>query len=125
MVYCISDIHGDYERYIAMLNFINFSDDDTLYVLGDVIDRGKQGVEILLDIMGRPNVFMIMGNHEQMCLATLGRYSEIGARQLWQQNGGSVTYRALVYGRAKEKRGKIFPFQLPHRGCYVRLNSFR
>ena len=110
MIYCISDIHGEYERYIAMLNLIGFSDDDTLYVLGDVIDRGKQGIEILLDIMKRPNVFMITGNHEQMCLATLGHNNEIGARHLWQQNGGSNTYRAMVYGRAKEQRWKIIHF---------------
>ena len=39
MTYCISDIHGEYGRYLEMLEKINFSDEDKLYVLGDVIDR--------------------------------------------------------------------------------------
>ena len=80
MVYCIADIHGEYNRFFAMLGQIGFSDTDTLYVLGDVIDRGKHGVETLMDIIVRPNVQMILGNHEQMCLATLGANSEVGAR---------------------------------------------
>ena len=39
MVYCISDIHGDYARFQQMLHTIGFSDEDTLYIIGDVIDR--------------------------------------------------------------------------------------
>lgn len=66
MIYAMSDIHGDYERYKAMLEKIRFSDHDTLYVLGDVIDRGDGGVQILQDMMMRPNVIPIKGNHEYM-----------------------------------------------------------
>jgi serine/threonine protein phosphatase 1 len=40
MTYVIADIHGCYEQYKALLEKINFSASDTLYVLGDVIDRG-------------------------------------------------------------------------------------
>ena len=39
MIYYMSDVHGAYERYLKMLEAINFSDEDTLYVLGDAIDR--------------------------------------------------------------------------------------
>ena len=35
-------------------------------MLGDVLDRGPQGVEILLDMMMRPNIVPILGNHEYM-----------------------------------------------------------
>lgn len=40
MVYCISDLHGDYFKYRALLENLSFQSRDTLYVLGDVIDRG-------------------------------------------------------------------------------------
>ena len=110
MNYCISDIHGEYDRYIAMLKLINFSDDDTLYVLGDVIDRGADGVKILRDIMERPNVKMILGNHEYMCLATLGPNNQIGARDLWTQNGGGSTYNDLMYAMPVKERMKILRF---------------
>lgn len=71
MIYCISDIHGDYIRYTTMLKMINFTEDDTLYVLGDILDRGDEGMKILLDMMLRPNVYPILGNHEYMALQTL------------------------------------------------------
>ncbi len=71
MIYCIADIHGDYIRYETILKMINFSDDDTLYVLGDVVDRGDEGLKILLDMMQRPNVIPILGNHEYMAIQSL------------------------------------------------------
>ena len=64
--YVMSDIHGDYERYCTMLQLIQFKDTDTLYVLGDVLDRGPHGMKILQDMMLRPNVYPILGNHEYM-----------------------------------------------------------
>ena len=48
-VYAMSDLHGCYERYIKMLDEINLCDDDTLYILGDVVDRGDGGIKILQD----------------------------------------------------------------------------
>lgn len=108
--YCMSDIHGEYDRYIDMLMLINFTDEDTLYIIGDVIDRGKRGVDILLDIMGRPNVRLLMGNHERMCIDDLGPISVYGGRQLWQSNGGSVTRSDLLYKRSAAERGKIIRY---------------
>ena len=43
MIYVISDLHGCYEEYIKMLELINFNGNDTLYVLGDICDRGNYG----------------------------------------------------------------------------------
>ena len=68
--YCMSDIHGEIDRYIAMLDAIHFSNEDLLYIIGDVIDRHPGGIDILRDIMKRPNIHMLMGNHEMMCLDT-------------------------------------------------------
>ena len=109
MVYCISDIHGEYDRYMAMLEKIQLSDSDTLYVIGDVIDRNPHGVEILLDIMQRDNVQMILGNHEQMCIDDL-HWHEWDARKLWQNNGGSCTRRELLYKRSAPERNRILQF---------------
>ena len=97
MIYCMSDIHGELDRFKAMLDLINFSSDDTLYIIGDVIDRHPGGVEILKIIKDTPNMFMLLGNHEQMCLDTLGPNSVYGSRRLWLENGGSNTYRELLY----------------------------
>ena len=37
MTYVMSDIHGEYDKYRKMLEQIDFCDEDTLYVLGDVV----------------------------------------------------------------------------------------
>lgn len=71
MIYAIADIHGQYDRYLALLKEIRFGAADTLFVLGDVIDRGPQGMDILRDMMLRPNVYPILGNHEYMAALTL------------------------------------------------------
>lgn len=59
-----SDLHGRYDRWITLPEKIGLRQGDILYVLGDVIDRGPDGCKILLDMMSRPNVIPILGNHE-------------------------------------------------------------
>ena len=115
MIYCMSDIHGEIDRFHEMLSLIQFSQEDTLYILGDVIDRTPGGVDLLNLILEAPNMIMLLGNHEQMCLDTLGPYSLYGSRQLWQQNGGSSTYRHLLYISSKVEKSRILRFlsQLP------------
>ncbi|RKJ74081.1 hypothetical protein D7X33_20045 [Butyricicoccus sp. 1XD8-22] len=74
MIYAMSDIHGCVDRYREMLDLIGFVPRDTLYTLGDAIDRGPDGVQILQDMMFRPDVFPILGNH-------LGRFMKCGLCQ--------------------------------------------
>lgn len=110
MIYCMADIHGEIDRFQAMLSLINFSDQDTLYILGDVIDRRPGGVEILKIIIETTNMIMLLGNHEKMCLDTLGPNSVYGIRALWKQNGGSSTYRELLYVCSPAERHRILRF---------------
>ena len=110
MIYCMSDIHGEIDRYHQMLERINFSEKDTLYIIGDVIDRHPGGVDILKEIMGAPNIIMLLGNHERMCLDTMGSENVYGSRALWQQNGGRGTYRELLYVCSRDERLKILRF---------------
>lgn len=110
MIYCISDIHGEIMRWKTMLDLIQLSDADTLYVLGDVIDRNPHGVEILQDIMQRPNVHMILGNHEQMMLDSFWNSYTADARSLWKRNGGSSTYRSMVYRISTGERLRILRY---------------
>lgn len=118
MIYCVSDIHGHGEKYDALLQRIRLRPEDTLYVLGDVIDRGPNGIRILQDIMARPNVVPILGNHEltaAVCLSWLLEEvteeslraleeSRLGALQDWMANGGEPTLRALGRLDREEQR---------------------
>jgi len=111
MTYVLSDIHGDYHRYGQMLELIGFSDDDELYVLGDVIDRGEEPLRVLEDMSMRPNVYPILGNHELMAVWVLRRlcvevtddnYASqvdeklLEALSLWRLDGGQTTLDAFL-----------------------------
>lgn len=71
MQYAVSDIHGRYDKYTELLRRLDLKQSDTLYVLGDMIDRGPDGLKILLDISMRPNVVPFLGNHEYAALTCL------------------------------------------------------
>lgn len=110
MIYTMADLHGEFDRYQAMLERIRFSPEDTLYILGDVVDRGGiGGIDILLDIMDRPNVTMLLGNHENMCLKAIDHPDDQRAVNHWLPNGGQATYDALC--RLEERdRDRVLNF---------------
>ena len=100
MVYVLSDIHGNERRFNSIMQQIDLRPEDTLYVLGDVIDRHPGGIRILRKLMAMPNAGMILGNHEYMMLRALGcpydDYRDDGrARDHWYRNGGKVTHNHL------------------------------
>ena len=114
MKYVMSDIHGRYDKYADMLELIHFSEEDELYILGDVIDRGPDGIKILMDIMNRSNVHMVLGNHELMAIQTMIAETEnevIENLDLWMWNGGGNTYKDLV-DLSEEKISEIVLFLL-------------
>ena len=43
MVYIMSDIHGRKDCFDDMLKQIKLTENDTLYILGDVVDRNSDG----------------------------------------------------------------------------------
>lgn len=73
MIYVMSDIHGYYNKYIDVLNNINLQDNDTLYILGDVVDKGEYGCKILLDMMKHHNIIALLGNHDNMAKTFLSK----------------------------------------------------
>ena len=64
MRYVISDIHGEYDLFVKLLEKIKFSDADEMYVCGDIIEKGSGTVKLAKLILSMPNVHAIMGNHE-------------------------------------------------------------
>ena len=64
MVYVCSDIHADYNLFIKLLNKINFSRNDVMYIGGDVLDKGQNSIKLLQFTKNTPNIHTIVGNHE-------------------------------------------------------------
>lgn len=87
MTYCISDIHGCYERFMELLKIIRFTpSSDSLYVLGDAIDRGMQPMECLMYIIEKNKVYFIPGNHELMMLDFYDNKNDT-----WRLNDNDIT----------------------------------
>ena len=43
----IGDVHGHYDTLIALLDSIAPNNDDRIYFLGDLIDRGPKSAEVV------------------------------------------------------------------------------
>ena len=110
MTYVISNIHGNYSKFKEMLDTISFSDDDIMYVLGDVVDYGDETMEIVCDLSVRMNVYPVMGEHDATAYKMLSGFDNmlkkggtpsadfIAEMQAWSQDGGDKTlasFRAL------------------------------
>lgn len=67
MKYVISDIHGCFDTFMSLLKKAKFDENkDTLYILGDIVDRGPkiwETYEWVRERFGK-SVYMICGNHE-------------------------------------------------------------
>ena len=109
MIYVMSDIHGCGNMYHEMLRKIQFCDSDHLYILGDAIDRGPDGISILEDIMRRRNVTMLLGNHEHMMLDAIFHPEDDMINFRWESNGAYPTYQSFCL-LAKEKQEAILDF---------------
>lgn len=103
--YVMADLHGRYDAYMKILEKIQFSEDDMLYIVGDILDRGPNPIKIVLDLIDRPNVVCLAGNHEYMalqCLKFLRKevtdesLQQLGTDMIekilnWQLNGSAST----------------------------------
>ena len=109
MIYVSSDLHGcNPKDFRNLLDQAGFCDDDFLFILGDVIDRGDWGAELLLWLTQQPNIQLILGNHEALMLTCSFLFDEvseesldnltlkeIGLVQNWIDNGGGPTLKGL------------------------------
>ena len=94
-VYVMSDLHGEADLFHEMLERIGFSETDTLYILGDVIDRGPDGIQLLQEIIRTPNMIMLMRSHEYMMLHHYRDSHNCKMIPNWNQYGNSGTIRAF------------------------------
>lgn len=103
--YVIADIHGEYDMFMDLLRKIQLKEEDTLYILGDILDKGPHPMQVLLKIMEMPNAVCMVGNHELMALECLEfLMTEITEKSIekldekmvgnllsWQSNGSRTT----------------------------------
>ena len=116
MIYVMSDIHGKLNMFKQMLKKIRFSDNDTLYLLGDYVDRGEEPIETVQFIKSKKNFMPIAGNHDLMAYTLLSAYDVINVQDydtqleikdrisFWlNRNGGETTFSAYKLLSSGEK----------------------
>ena len=69
MTYVMSDPHGEYKLFVALMRKIKLTNKDRLYICGDVIDKGDRSVKLLKTLLALPNVYLIKGNHEESLIS--------------------------------------------------------
>lgn len=109
MIYVTSDLHGIHpDAFRTMLERAGFAEEDFLFILGDVIDRGEHGAELLLWLTNQPNMQLILGNHEALLMACDFLFDQVSDESLtrltpenmallenWIFNGGAPTLKGL------------------------------
>ncbi|MFT6985714.1 MAG: putative phosphodiesterase [Psychromonas sp.] len=84
--YFVGDLHGKYALLRQALQKINFDfDNDRLFSVGDLIDRGEEPFQCLL--LAQENWFIpVLGNHEQFLIEC--EDNDINKKIGWYLNGG-------------------------------------
>jgi len=102
-LFVMSDLHGQFVLLQLMLEKIGFTDEDELYILGDIMDRGPNSIDIYYFVQSMPNIHMLKGNHEIMMRQSLQmalKYNDLDDERsnpyrLWKQNGGYKTVDSI------------------------------
>jgi serine/threonine protein phosphatase 1 len=94
----IGDIHGHYKGLMMLMDAIAPTQEDEVYFLGDLIDRGPQSAQVVSFVMESP-YYCLLGNHEQMLvnILTQGR-NPAPVVQAWLYSGGQATVASYQQG---------------------------
>lgn len=87
-LFVVGDIHADFKQLQKHLSQIQFNQHDMLFCCGDLIDRGPQSLECLNWCLETPNVYSVLGNHEDMAIRAILEHSSYWLKN-WVNNGGS------------------------------------
>lgn len=65
-LFFVSDVHGELDKLLQLLQDVSFSPSDVLICCGDLIDRGPKSLETLEFFLLKENAFFVQGNHDSM-----------------------------------------------------------
>ena len=106
-LFAIGDIHGCAIALRTLLEAIDPQPEDSIVVLGDVVDCGpdsKGVLEQLITLSSRCHLAVLLGNHEEMLLNALDSRSEFN---YWFKLGGEQTLRS--YSSAIRPGPEVIP----------------
>ncbi len=93
--YVFSDVHGHHRTLERLLERVSPSDEDVVWILGDMVDRGPDPVSVMRTCRALAKGHILMGNHEDMMLCAFKNPRDITQRFQWEINGGATTAKGL------------------------------
>ena len=94
MTFVIGDIHGAFKALKQCLERSNFNyTEDTLIVLGDVVDGWNEVPECIEELLKIRNLIYVWGNHDWWCNKW---FKEGWSHPMWEEQGGRATKEAYI-----------------------------
>lgn len=118
--YVLADTHGRIEPFRELLAAA--PEGARIIHLGDIADRGRYPYECYQEIASRPDMVLVMGNHDMMAKKVLLQldmplYAYSLWSQVWLRNGGGATMKAFSGNEEREallstvlERQKLYHF---------------
>jgi len=103
--FVIGDVHGCSKTFKRLLEIVGLDRTDTLFLLGDLIDRGPDSRGVIETILRLQKdgfgIQPIRGNHEEMLLLAerTGVFDDL---LLWLHNGGDATLKSYGVDHPKD-----------------------
>lgn len=95
--YVFSDVHGHHKTLERLLERVSLCDEDEVWVLGDMVDRGPDPISVIRTCQSFKNGHVLMGNHEAMMLDFVHNPTVELASFQWEMNGGYTTKEGLSH----------------------------
>lgn len=114
-IWTFGDIHGYLRHFKQLLDFIPLAPEDSIVLLGDVIDRGPDSAAVLRQIhtlKETREVVLLRGNHEAMLLQARSNRQYL---PFWIECGGGATldsYDAKSFNDMPEEDWRLFESSL-------------
>lgn len=109
--YACSDLHGMWNLWEQISEYCD--ETDTIYFLGDSIDRGVDGLRIMESLLKDKRVTYLLGNHEEFFLEVAPQLIGLNEEEilvstnddfyLWLCNGGYDTMKAFTHLTKEEQ----------------------
>jgi serine/threonine protein phosphatase 1 len=110
-IFAIGDIHGCINTFQKLLDEIRLRKSDTIYCIGDYIDRGpdsKGVIDLILDLRKRGyRIRTLRGNHEQLMIESVMGKEDFDH---WYSNGGESTLKSFGVASFKEMKPEYKTF---------------
>lgn len=98
--YVFSDVHGHVRALSRVLERVSPNSDDTVFCLGDLIDRGPEpllSIQLVRELAeAAASLTVLLGNHEDMLLAAQKTRKTSVEYFSWISNGGNTTEHDLA-----------------------------